>query len=70
MSIATEKSVVEADVRSAASEWLSESNLDSVGDNAREGQVESDPSNVNQERDGAVACGEMGDAVLRVASDE
>ena len=35
MSTATEKSVVEADVGSSASDWLSEPNVDSVGDQAR-----------------------------------
>jgi hypothetical protein len=70
MSTATEKSVVEADVGSSASDWLSEPNVDSVGDQARGIQGARDPSVVNRESDGAVACAEMGDAVLRVASDE
>ena len=48
MATVTEKSVVEADVRSAASEWLWESNLDSVGDDARGIQGESDPSGPRQ----------------------
>jgi signal transduction histidine kinase/DNA-binding response OmpR family regulator/HPt (histidine-containing phosphotransfer) domain-containing protein len=70
MSTAVGKSVVEADVRSSRSDWLVEPSIESVEEKVGGIQVARNPGVVDRESGGAVACSEMGDAVLRVASDE
>ena len=70
MSTAVGNSVVEADVGSSRSDWLVERTLESGEEQDGGRQSVCDPCVADRESGGAVACSELGDAVLRVDLEE